>query len=822
MSIGESLDKLNELILNFGQFSTAEISEADTRCKLLDTILVDILGWDEHDIQREGYVKPGFFDYEVSTASFRFIIEAKKTLETFVFPTNHNHSKLKVLLKGNTEHIEQIRNYIIKRNLSYGVISNGHQFIIARFLNINSMDWMENQAVIFHSLEDVRNRFVEFHNLLSKQAISSCNRINLATDVVKPKVLVNSIQLSRKGEELIRNELSAQLIPIVTKIFRDIYDSEQENDYNFLKKCYIKNHDVDKHNSELGSFFSDDPPKFDSRILPIRNTENTQSQLITELDSCNTTLPDPIVIIGAKGAGKTTFIKYFTEIVLDEKAKKSKPIIYIDFRKYTHQDIENTQLIFNRILEQIYDVYPKLNLTKLNILKTIYLKEITRNTEGIWSHLIKNKEEMEAKICEYIEKKQEDKVSHLCSISTYLIGKCNRRLCIILDNADQLDIDSQKSVFLLAQSIHLQAKCLVFVSLREGYYYQWRQKPPFDAYHSNVFHITAPPYRSVIQKRIEFVVNSSEFKDVKGDYAGKSIKFSKNALSNFFKSLYKTLFDSKNSEVLSFLEETSYPNIRAGLEKFNLFLISGHTNVTQYIVSDTYDIPIWEFIKSVALESKYYYSHEVSEINNLFYPTPGNQNHFTKIRILQFLLDHLETKSTIDPYVQVSTICSVFGLIGYNRETIQAEILDLLNNKFIETSEYSFDVEDETEITEETNVRATLSASYYIHHLLNRMCYLDLVLQDTPIYDNATYELLLKTLPHPDLNGKMDIAGRVKCVSIFIEYLLKQEIADHSRADVENCPNSIQQPIIRNIINSNLKSELERISKKTGVIIPSF
>ena len=42
------------------------------------------------------------------------------------------------------------------------------------------------------------------------------------------------------------------------------------------------------------------------------------------------------------------------------------------------------------------------------------------------------------------------------------------------------------------------------------YYYKWRNSPPFDAFESNVYHISAPRYNEVLQKRINYTLSKIE------------------------------------------------------------------------------------------------------------------------------------------------------------------------------------------------------------------------------------------------------------------------------------------------------------------------
>ena len=111
-------DKSFEALLEFEKNSTiflsADLSEADTRSKILDKVLIDILGWTEFDIEREGWVRVGFFDYEIRTSTFQFVVEAKKRFQEFKLPLKGNEVKAKTIYNGNKEVIDQIRHYLIQ------------------------------------------------------------------------------------------------------------------------------------------------------------------------------------------------------------------------------------------------------------------------------------------------------------------------------------------------------------------------------------------------------------------------------------------------------------------------------------------------------------------------------------------------------------------------------------------------------------------------------------------------------------------------------------------------------------------------------------
>lgn len=814
-----SIDKSYEYFLSkkaeLKTLSSAEISESDTRSKIIDVFFKEILGWDERDIERERYVQVGYYDYEISTSIFRFVVEAKKTFVEFKIPEKTRKVKLKTIYKPNKEVIDQIRGYIFNRNLLYGIITNGKQFIIGKFLNTDGTDWMENEVLIYQSIDIIDSQFIDFYETISKEFVNHYGRFKLFSESNVGRTIVKTNNFKKKDDELVRNRISHELIPIITEVFEEIYNLENLKDEKLLKGCYVKNDDIKKYNSELGFIFSDNPPNFDARINPVQNTEATHKQLTEQINQAESKLPDPIIIIGSTGAGKTTFIKYFLEVVLDKGIKKNRPLLYLDFRNETESTVKDTKHIYQKLLDQLYEQYPSLNLNNFKVLSIIYRTEIEYQKSGFWQH-IKEEEKLNAKISEFLEKKSDDPISHLSKISNYLVKQVHKRLCIVIDNADQLDEEIQKEVFILGHSFHRNLKVMTIVSLREGYFYKFKNKPPFDAYHSTVFHITAPPYREVLNKRIKYVLQNFKFQVTKIVLENYKAELGEGSLTALFSNLYTVLFERSNSEVLSFLEETSYPNIRNGLEKFKFFLLSGHTKTNMYMSFEygkdgKNNIPIWEFIKSVALESNYYYQTNRSVLFNIFYPSTNNKNHFTKIRLLDYIIDNNTGVSKKNNFILISSIINDFIIAGYNSDVILEELNLLHSNGLIFTNDYSSDVEGQPSLVFSNEIGITSAGTYYLKNLLNTFLYYDLVLQDTPIFNDKYFDDITTFFPECDIDGNRNLNSRVKTTRVFIDYLLEQENIDHNRKEGNYGIKCLDRQIIKSLQENGLKNDLQRL-----------
>jgi len=91
------------------EFITNDLTESDTRSKLLDDMFKNVLGWLEADIEREKFVQIGYYDYLLSIPGFQFVIEAKKNFIEFQLPVKHKSLTLSVFEKSNKEVVKQIR-----------------------------------------------------------------------------------------------------------------------------------------------------------------------------------------------------------------------------------------------------------------------------------------------------------------------------------------------------------------------------------------------------------------------------------------------------------------------------------------------------------------------------------------------------------------------------------------------------------------------------------------------------------------------------------------------------------------------------------------
>ncbi len=822
LSVDESFETFNSLKTEFDKFINEDINESDTRSKLIDNVLFKILGWSESDVSREGRVDSGYFDYKVSISGFHFIIEAKRNFKEFVIPKRHKTCKVKTFLKENEDVITQIRNYAGDYGVNYGVITNGKQYVILRLYNSDGTSWKENTCLIFNGLEDIENRFVEFYEALSK--FSVVNNGGFIYDLpsnINPSQTIFS-KLTQKEKELIRNPLSSKITPIINSVFGEMFSTESESNDDFIEKCFVENKETKKNRDDIERLFADVAPKL-SNVIPAVNTSNIQKQITDEINqdeitSQNLTPPKPIVIIGSKGAGKSTFINHLFKFQTKDNDLNDHLITYLDLRSYF--DTNNTfdsELICKNILENIFDKYDNIDLHSLKTLKRIYLKEIKRFDKGSWSYDKENNEGIyQQKVSDFLTEKQKNYREHLENLSKYFIRDRRKRLIIIIDNADQFKDAVQEQVFLFAHSLAKTSLCGSVISLREGYYYKWRFAPPFDAYESNVYHITAPKYSEVLQKRLDYTLenlNVDDFEIEAQNSKGYKVKINNQAVIEFLTSLKSSVFSSDNNEIIDFLNQTTYPNIREGLRIFKLFLTSGHTKVEDYIMRERFrvedethsPIPFHEFIKSIGLINKHYYNSKNSAIHNILLPNENSTDHFLNYYLLKELVKLFENEGNTNRFISINSIYELFTQFGYTIKTLRSAILDLIDTSLIDTDEVLTDI-DRKNIPDDFNITITLKGYYYIKELCTRFHYFDLIVQDTPIFDNDSFVDIYSKFPLSNESGKRSLNGRVECLKSFINYLNSCEENQSKR--LKTYFGSFME-----YINPNMTKDIKKIEK---------
>ena len=358
----DALVKLKEIIKNFSNFCelSGNVSESDTRAKVIDAILKDVCGWPETAIRREEHTDSGFMDYCLSVhEKENIIIEAKREGKYFEIPqTKARRLKISGTLltdKNIKTAINQVRQYCDDRAIRYAIVTNGYTWIIFRAIR-DDIPWRDGQVIIFPTLDNICLHFTEFWNILSCEAITqgSLNK-HFSSSEESNRKLLRAIDLLRNpNRPLDRNRLSNYLDPLIKMLFEDI-----SWDIDILEYCYIYSHNLRTNNANFEFVLEDSVPlqlKSEGAV-DISATRYDSGGFSKSLDKkVESKKGEIFLLLGGIGSGKTTFLKRYQNSH-GKKLLENSIWFHLDFIAAPIAVESMETFIWRLILDQIHQRY---------------------------------------------------------------------------------------------------------------------------------------------------------------------------------------------------------------------------------------------------------------------------------------------------------------------------------------------------------------------------------------------------------------------------------------------------------------------------------
>ncbi len=184
-------------------------------------------------------------------------------------------------------------------------------------------------------------------------------------------------------------------------------------------------------------------------------------------------------------------------------------------------------------------------------------------------------------------------------------------------------------------------------------------------------------------------------------------------------------------------------------------------------------------------------------------------NHFLKIKILKVLDKKLLSEGVSEKYINVDELINQFVTVGHIHKYIKMELEELCRFRLIETDEQISDVDVIEELKLDDSVCISMKGHHYINTLVNNFSYIEMTLEDTPIFNNTFFLEMKNAFPLSDDNGKRNLKGRVAVAEKFISYLDEEEKSEthESLTLADRITPSIKYGCNRDIIRIKRKLE---------------
>ncbi|MCH5549463.1 hypothetical protein L6227_09200 [Pseudomonas syringae pv. syringae] len=714
-------------------------NEAETRKKLIDKIVEDVLEWDDTDISYEERVSEDgsttYADYIIRTADVSLLIEAKRIGRSFdVVPTQKRVKLTGRIMEGDTgAAIVQARDYCRKKSIPFAVVTNGAQWIIFPAVRTDAVSFSDSYAIVFDSLSRILGEELEhFVDLLSRTAVVEGNLaielIGRTTDQFEARRLNKFF----KGSTVKRHNPIYPLIE--NEVISAFSDSIVGAESSLLEKCYVKNADRQKFDNRIRMHLQHREPLFSTQPKkPMRKKE--ASSLVDSIVSASASRrPLAILILGTVGTGKTTFLQYTRKVASAAYFEKNQASPYphwvdIDFRNFSAS--ENP-------LEFIYaHLFTYLNSDPYfrdfqRAIRPAYRDEIEALKSGPMFLIAQDQTEFDKKITELILIDYNAKQPYVDKMIAH--GAKHAPIFLVIDNVDQFEDDSTQSrIFSDAMAIAGRLSLNLIISMRESTYVEHRGSSTFDAFDFDPLHIEPPEIPAVLSRR--FFMTGQMLSGKSGSFTTRGgVNFKVEDLSVFIDIVKASVLGTEIGERIDVLANH---DVRLALRMTREFLARGYTDPAKALQShkntNTYVLPKQEAFRSILLGNQSVYSEEFSVIGNPFDSRLGKSNGgLLRMFILSALVkqNNAEGASIDGPDIRAN-----IRSIGFSEEDTLKVLSDLTELRFIHTKSHG---------------KADLNSGYYasrlgghvVRALIADLTFIENILMDTFISDKEVWDRL--------------------------------------------------------------------------------
>jgi GTPase SAR1 family protein len=775
------------------EFRDRSLNEANTRHRIIDPLIHDVLGWPRNRVSCEEYVAPGFADYVLERADGGNIlfIEAKKEGEYFHLPhaiTGRSlaaYVKVETLLTDGTikKAITQVREYCLNIGCDVGAITNGHEWIIFKTFQKNE-DWRNLKAFVISSLDYFSSRFIEAHNHFSYTSITekgSLQRLLLDVATSNRELFYPKIKVTNYDAPVDANHYASSLRPIADRYFGVINVEDSE----FMDSCYVSDREYDRA-------FANARRRLEDAITPYLEQYNVRQfkdndggggfgkRLSKNISTTRST--DVVVLFGGKGVGKSTFLRKLLFHKPPQILKKNSIVALIDLLHTSPGTTQIRNAIWNKLIADLdHDNVLSGDRDKLCYLFEDRYQQATR--QDLYG-LDPSSENYNVSLNKLVSEWKADLPYTAARLANYWRAR-HKAIIVIVDNTDQFKVELQEDCFSIAQEISVTLSCLVVISMREERFYESSIHGVLDAFQNSGFHITAPEPSQVFLRRIAYVQKLLRSED-ESVSASLPSRIDREVTSKLFR-VFEREFNARSSHLASFLGACSHGNIRLALELFRGFLVSGYTNVREMTSSDYWTLQIHQVIKPFMIPSRFFYDQQHSQIPNLLQiRSKGHGSHFTALRILSRLCVSQDSKNP--PFIPVAKLATEFVETFGMREDFEANMDMLLRHGLIEASNRLDEFDSRVD-----SVKITAYGEFMLNALSRAFTYIELVCLDCAIAD-ASVSNALTEYANDDYrlyiaHERMErVRQRIEKADIFLRYLEREEEREVELYNIHDYP----------------------------------
>ena len=729
-------------------------NEAACRFRAIDRILTDVLEWKREEVFPEEYTAEGRIDYLFkSDGVARMVIEAK-SLDTMWFDGPHKAGSA-FRLNGPVFSNECLKSVLIQsasysaaKNVALTVATNGLDWVIFLGNRIDGIGVFDGMGFLFQSLDQIETRFELFFSLLHRTAVLQRKFVGLFEDLERGSLEGFSFNRAVVPKDRVAllpaSDHSVDVAAVCREVFRDLVGRDEDQ---LLQNCFVETRESEDAERRLERITR----TLTTSIQSLGNSTEALSRTVETAMSRGG--GEQVLIIGVKGAGKSTFVSRFFARILDRGIRDKCIVLRVDLSAFTGDEQTVQAWLTQSLIRVIDDSLRNRGEESFEHWKGIFHSKYERLRKTTFAALYEHsKEEFDIEFGKRIEDERKETPFEYAVCCIGAIAR-NRQLLpvIIFDNADHFSSRIQDETFQFAAAISKHAdvaKSLTIVPVTERTL--WSSKDnAFASHFATRFYLPPPTPRQVISKRLAYIADvlKHEPKSSGSHAFGRSMRLS-------FNDLYKTVLClqraiSEHRTLSGNITLLANGNVRTSFQIFERIATSGHLRLSDLIgasVGGQISADLDLRLRKSLLRGDYGHFHATSSehIVNLFdLDVESRVSPLLGIRMLAFLRNSYVTaksqKRSEYADVEIGELSDYFANMDVKRETILAVLNELLARQLIETDDPTA-----TRIDGATTVCMLPRGLQHLRWVRGECLYLDTMALVTEIHDEEIYAELVR------------------------------------------------------------------------------
>ncbi|WP_146218509.1 AAA family ATPase [Pseudomonas sp. RW409] len=751
------------------------ITEQDARFQLIDRFLVEVLRWPRESIHTEPFLDEGRIDYLLRHGDRnKFVVEAKRTAASLLETKQNKLDYFKFngpATKSATPVLRQAENYCMDVGVQFCAATNGLEWIGHWAIRGDGRSKTDYKIAAFPSLAAIESDFLQFYELFSAEAVTKelfkiyfneheGTSINQAEDLYTVK--------SDRSSFMLKSNISRDIEKVFTKFFTSM---SGEDDSEMLINCFVES----KESKETDVSLQKIAKNIIDGILYIDNNPNYGLEADIR-DAVATEKGDFALIIGNKGAGKSTYIDRFFRLKLESELRSKCLVLKVDLR-LSPNDTNTVTYWLDKKLSELCEKVLFPNEPVYDDLQGVYFREYMRWSKGEMKALYEtDKNQFKIEFGKFVNHQRIHETGlYLANLLWHAVGARSLMPCLIFDNADHFPREFQESVFQYAQSLYRSIKtCFIICPVTDRTIWQLSKHGPFQSYQYKAFYLPTPSTKEILQKRATFLQSKISNTETLPDqyFLAKGIRVSVQDL-NAFVACIESIF-IETDYISRLISSLCNHDIRRSLELTKKTLTSPHVAIDDLVrtylsQSGRIRIAPQRIKKAIFLGDYSQFSQDDHAfIVNLY---AIHSDHIStplaRLSILQALKQrYFQTEDAESKYIEVNLLMSYLEPIGIPRKVIKRHLEVLFTYRLVEPY-------DPTSELLEENTKVKISPSGLIHIELGSddKTYIEHVGLATPIRSSESLGVLRELFQAK----KLEREDWDRISATFVSYLMAQD-----------------------------------------------